>query len=160
MSARPRHAPGHMPAHAPSIRTLSRAEIDDVLLRNHVGRIAYAFHDRVDIEPIHYVYENGRVYGRTSTGAKLATLRHNPWVAFEVDEVDGLFDWVSVVLHGTFYRLEPDLPHEHDLREHVLTRLRELVPRALSPGDPTPWRDVLFRIVVNEAAGREARHEG
>ena len=40
----------------PRIRELTRAEIEALLTRNNVGRIAYAFKDRVDIEPINYVY--------------------------------------------------------------------------------------------------------
>lgn len=57
--------------------------------RNRVGRLAFSFRDRVDIEPLHYVFRGGWLYGRPSPGSKLQTLRHNPWVAFEVDEIDG-----------------------------------------------------------------------
>ena len=55
--------------------------------RAHVGRLAFTFHDRVDIEPISHVYSEGWVYARTSPGTKLTTVKHHPWVAFEVDEV-------------------------------------------------------------------------
>jgi hypothetical protein len=34
------------PAAAPVFKTLSRQECESVLLRNNVGRIAYAVHDR------------------------------------------------------------------------------------------------------------------
>jgi nitroimidazol reductase NimA-like FMN-containing flavoprotein (pyridoxamine 5'-phosphate oxidase superfamily) len=33
----------------PSFRELDRAECDAILARNQLGRIAFAFHDRVDI---------------------------------------------------------------------------------------------------------------
>jgi len=39
----------------PSFRALDEEESQAILSRNHVGRIAYSFHDRDDIEPIHYV---------------------------------------------------------------------------------------------------------
>src|SRR6476620_8514797 len=68
-------------------RELPRDEIEEMLLRNKVGRLAFSFHDRVDIQPIHYVYERGWLYGRTSEGEKMATLQHNQWVAFEIDEI-------------------------------------------------------------------------
>src|SRR6476659_6971000 len=90
---------GSMVAHAqtetnagPRIRELTRDEMEALLTRNNVGRIAYAFKDRVDIEPINYVYKDGWVYCRTSHGSKLETMEHHRWVAFEVDEVRGLFD--------------------------------------------------------------------
>ncbi|HEX5870360.1 MAG TPA: hypothetical protein VFY65_08095, partial [Longimicrobium sp.] len=34
--------------------------------------------------------------------------------------------------------------------------LRELIPETLTPGDPVPFRTVLFRIAVQEMTGREA----
>ena len=57
-----------MPAAAPTFRELSARESTALLRRNHVGRMAFAFHNRVDIVPIHYVYSGGWVYGRTSLG--------------------------------------------------------------------------------------------
>jgi uncharacterized protein len=144
----------------PVIRDLSADECAAVLARGHVGRLAFALHDRVDIQPVHYVYDDGWLYGRTSTGAKLATLRHNPWVAFEVDEVRAPYDWTSVVVRGSFHQLaEPEdaAPRERLAREHAIELLRALVPRTLRPGDPTPWRDVVFRIAIDEITGREAR---
>src|SRR6478752_7743534 len=56
----------------------------------HGKGTCYAFHDRVDIEPINYVYADGWVYCRTSVGVKLDTMERHRWVAFEVDEVRGL----------------------------------------------------------------------
>jgi len=38
------------------IRDLERSEIEMIVSRNNVGRLAFTFHDRVDIEPIHYIY--------------------------------------------------------------------------------------------------------
>ncbi len=61
----------------PEFRTLSTAETARILRRNHVGRIAYAYRDRVDIQPIHYVFASGWIYGRTSPGTKLSLIRHN-----------------------------------------------------------------------------------
>lgn len=89
------------------IKELTRVEIETILSRNHVGRVAFSFRDRVDIRPIHYVYKNGWIYGCTSKGGKLETIAHNMWVAFEVDEVAGTFDWRSIVIRGAFYIMSP-----------------------------------------------------
>lgn len=142
----------------PMFRELTTAEVDALLARNHVGRIAYSFHDRVDIEPIHYVFADGAIYMRTAPGTKLATLAHVPWVAFETDEVDGPFDWRSVVAHGTVYVLS-DVGSD-EARAHyrqALERLRELSPRALTVDDPVPERRVVLKLHLSEVAGREAR---
>jgi nitroimidazol reductase NimA-like FMN-containing flavoprotein (pyridoxamine 5'-phosphate oxidase superfamily) len=156
--ARPRSSRvADAPAAAPTIRPLSRPECDAILERNNLGRLAFSFHDRVDIEPMHYVHDNGWLIGRTSYGAKLSTLRHSPWVAFEVDEVAGLFDWRSVVVHGVFDILTADGPAANVQRwEHAIEALRRLVPATAAPGDPVPFRTVVFRIGVDSVSGRES----
>ena len=113
------NAGGEMPrTREPTFRDLDETETHDLLARNHVGRIAYSFHDRVDIEPISYVFADGAIYLRTTPGSKLETLAHSPWVAFEVDEVSGPFDWKSAVAHGTIYTLH-DAGGEIDERRIV-----------------------------------------
>ena len=139
----------------PSIRELTRAECDALLARNHVGRIAFSFHDRVDLEPVHYVYSNGWLHGRTSPGTKLSTLRHHPWVAFEVDEIEGLFDWKSVIVHGVVHIPDPDgSPDDVASFASILAHIREIVPHALEDADPTPERQVLVRVYAEEVTGR------
>ena len=139
----------------PSVRELTRDECDALLARNHIGRIAFTFHDRVDLEPVHYVYSGGWLHGRTSPGTKLSTLRHHPWIAFEVDEVEGLYDWESVIVHGVVHIPDSDgSPADIAAYESTLGLVRELVPHALDAGDPTPERQVLFRIYVEEVTGR------
>jgi len=142
----------------PVFRKLNANETIAILARNHVARVAYTFHDRVDIEPISYVFAGGAIYMRTSPGSKLATLAHMPWVAFEVDEVDGPFDWRSVVVYGTVYLLHEDgSPTERTTYRFAVEQLRALVRHALEGDDPTPARRVLVRLQPGELTGREAR---
>lgn len=142
---------------APAFRSLERREIDAILARNHVGRLAYMLGGKVDIEPIHYVFAEGTLYGRTAPGTKLSALEQDYWVAVEVDEVDALFDWRSVVVHGGFHRIPPDQPGTQQvLWQRAVDLLRGLVPETLTSADPTPRRTVLFRIPIQQAEGREA----
>lgn len=128
-----------------------------LLARNGVGRLAFTFHDRVDIEPISYTYDNGWLYGRTSKGAKFVTVKHHPWVALQVDEVRSEQDWISVVVHGTFYVLEPSQapndPAAFDLALSILSRRN---PDAFTAQDAAPHRNVVFRIHVGDITGRKA----
>lgn len=145
----------------PHFRELDRAEIDVILARNNVGRIAYARKNIVNIQPVHYVYSGGWIVGRTSYGAKFEALGETAYrwwpVAFEVDEVNDLFDWRSVVIQGGFFVLDPEgSPPERQAWEEALEHVRTLIPDALREGDPTPSRTILFRISVQEATGREA----
>jgi uncharacterized protein len=142
----------------PSFVELPHADAVALLERNHVGRIAYAFHDRVDIEPIGYVYRDGWIYLRTSPGAKLATLHHHQWIAFQVDDVQSPFDWQSVVVHGTTYFLDPNRgPHDRTEYDAALDVIRSIDPGALTERDLTPERTHLFRVHAGEITGRQAR---
>ena len=141
----------------PTFRDLSVDEATELLARNHVGRIAYSFHDRVDIEPLSYIFADGAVYLRTTPGSKLETLAHSPWVAFEVDEVKGPFDWRSVVAHGTVYVLQEGGGEvAREAYRVALDRIRQLVPAALTPRDPTPTRQVILKLHLASLRGRSA----
>ena len=142
---------------APTFRELARDECDALLARNHVGRVAFTFHDRVDLEPVHYVYAEGWIHGRTAPGAKVAVLRHHPWVAFEVDEVEDLFDWRSVIVHGVVEMPDADgSPADREAYERTLTHIRTVLPSALGASDPVPERVLPFRIHVDAISGRAA----
>jgi uncharacterized protein len=142
--------------HVLEARKLEEAEIRAVLARNFVGRLAYARGNHADIEPIHYVYSDGWIYGRTSRGRKLEKTGETWWpVAFEVDEIESLYRWRSVVVSGGFYVLSPEGPDwEREERERGVQLLRSLVPETFTDADPFPYRDVVFRIAVQEATGR------
>ena len=145
----------------PAFRALDLAECDAILDRNSVGRIAFSFHDRVDIEPLHYVRDAEWLYIRTSEGSKMTVIAHNHWVAFEVDEVEGVFDWRSVVVRGTVYAVDPEGPPlERRAHAHAVALLKALVPRTLEAGDPVPFRDLVFRIHIDEVTGRAASTAG
>ena len=142
----------------PGFRALSREECEAILARNHVGRIAYAKQNHVDIEPLHYVYDDGWIYGRTSHGAKIEATGVTWWpVAFEVDEVEELFRWRSVVVHGGFYVLDAEgAEWERDEWRRGIELLRGLLPETLAEGDPVAFRTVVFRMAAQEMTGREA----
>lgn len=141
----------------PRFFELSNAGAVELLRRNHVGRLAFTFHDRVDVEPLSYVFDDEWLYGRTSQGTKLTTVLHHPWVALEVDEIEGAYDWRSVVAHGTIYFMEPEGgDREREAYARGLELLRALDERILTSADRAPDRTTLFRIHVDDVVGRAA----
>lgn len=138
----------------PAFRDLSDEECTAILERNRIGRLAFTFHDRVDVQPLLYLFDDGWLYGRTSEGEKLITLTHNQWVAFEVDEVAGQFDWKSVVVRGSFFRLDEPDRADPEVTAHAVALLRRIAPETLSASDPAPHRHVLFRVSIREMTGR------
>ena len=142
----------------PVFEKLDRRECEEILARNHVGRLAYARGNHIDIEPLHYVYSDGWIYGRTSEGTKIQMTGYSWWpVAFEVDEVENLFRWKSVVVHGGFYTI-PFRGTGWEVEEWKKGKelLRTLIPETFEENDPLPDRNILFRIALQEVTGRAA----
>src|SRR6476469_10711531 len=125
---------------APAFTTLDRSQCEQILNRNMVGRLAFSIHDRVSILPVHYVYNEGWIYGRTSPGGKLLDIIRNRRVAFEVDESEGLFSWCSVVVHGPLYLIDPDRSaKEKETFDYALRMVRRILPTTMGKADPVPF---------------------
>jgi hypothetical protein len=78
-------------------------------------------------------------------------------VAFEVDQVEALFTWQSVVVHGRIEFPDPDGSAQEQARYAAgVAAFRSLVPEAFTPTDPTPDRDLVFMIPVHDLEGRSA----
>ena len=148
----------HATAPPPVFDELDSTQCHIILDRNRVGRIAYSLHDQVDIAPVHYVRRGSWLYGRMAPGTKLTTLTRSPWVAVEVDEIEGLFEWRSVVVHGAFYHLTPGgTTYDVNAWETGIEALCELIPTTFLRSDPIPFRTVMFRISIDRLSGRSAR---
>jgi nitroimidazol reductase NimA-like FMN-containing flavoprotein (pyridoxamine 5'-phosphate oxidase superfamily) len=144
-------------AQGPVFSDLSRDECEALLSRLSIGRLAFVFRDRVDVEPIHFVFDNGRIFFRTAPGSKLTTLLHHPWVALEVDDVRGMFDWRSVVVHGTVYLLsEAGSDADKAAYRDALRALRRVLPETLRAGDPFAFRDIVVELGIDTITGRAA----
>lgn len=144
------------------IRVTTKALDDEsmtaLLTRHHVGRMAYTLHDRLSIALTNYLFSDGWIYSRMEMGSELVTLLHNRWVAFEVDEVDGLYDWRTVSINGSVQFLNNG-PTAIEAREfETATHLvQSVVPSVFTSADPMPSRVQLFRIHVDQMVGSEAR---
>ena len=137
---------------------MSTAEALRVLRRNAIGRIAYSLHDRVEVVPIHYIADGRWLYVRTSPGFKVAILARNRWLALETDEIESMFSWRSVLVHGTAYVLSSDAtPDLARLYDRAVRKLRALMPEALTVEDPVAFRSVSLGIHIDAISGREAR---
>jgi nitroimidazol reductase NimA-like FMN-containing flavoprotein (pyridoxamine 5'-phosphate oxidase superfamily) len=146
-----------MTSQAVTFESLTRPQMEALLRRHNVGRIAFWDGRRVDVEPIGYVFDDGALYGRAAPGTRMAVLAGQPWVAFEVDEIRGPFDWASVVAKGTVYVVEPGQAiAQQEQYEKALRVIRSAMPDALTEHDPVPARSILFRLHIDEMEGRSA----
>jgi len=138
-----------------TISDINATDARALLQRNHIGRLAFSLHDRVDIEPLSYICDGDWIFMRTSEGRKAKILRHHPWVAFQVDEIRSRSQWHSVVVHGRVQNLPEDgTPPELQLRARAIAALRLLDPEATGPSDAFPHRDQVLRLHIDEVTGR------
>lgn len=64
-----------------------RKEIDDVLTKAQVGRLAASMDNRPYVVPMNFVYHQGKIYFHSAPeGQMLSYLKANNQVCFEVDE--------------------------------------------------------------------------
>ncbi len=141
-----------------TVRDLDAQEVESLLAKHHVGSMAIAFHDRVTIELVSYVYADHWIYARMEDGPDLTTLQHHHWVAFQVSEIDGIYDWRTATAHGSVQLLfDERTPREAEEYRNALELVRSAVPDVFTPRDPMPQRVQMFRLYTDEVRGREAQ---
>lgn len=143
------------------IGELSEKQIEQLLSKQIIGRIACHRKDFVYLIPISYAYEGGALYARGFSGLKFDIMRQNPNVCFETDDVTDMANWKSVIAWGKFEELKNDerrkglkiLLHRHvPLSSSVLTHLGEEWP--FSEQNLDKIVGVVFRINIIKKTGK------
>ncbi len=102
------------------MKNLTKEACLALLGNNYIGRIAYISQGKADIIPITYFYDSAHqsIITYSGLGNKIAAMRKNNAVSFQVDEITSLDTWKSVLLYGEFEELQ-GLDAKHLL--HVFT---------------------------------------
>ncbi len=140
----------------PRTRAMTRRQVECVLERNHVARVAFVHDGRVELRPVHYVYNCGIFFGRSASGTKTNAWHGRPEVVLEIDEIEETFKWRCVIARGTIALLKPrGTRDDRDAYWAAVSILRSLVPGTLTERDATPDRTFVFRVEPFEITGRE-----
>lgn len=88
------------------IGVLNDQQIDSFLRSQLVGRIGcYAF-GKAYVVPTTYYYDGAFIYGHAYEDQKIKMLRENPVTCFEVDRIEDMANWQSVIINGKYEELE------------------------------------------------------
>jgi nitroimidazol reductase NimA-like FMN-containing flavoprotein (pyridoxamine 5'-phosphate oxidase superfamily) len=138
--------------------TLDRDQIDRVLHACAVGRIGVHSQGRTYVVPVSYVYDGDAIYGRSADGLKIRMMRADPEVCFEVDNIDDMANWRSVIAWGTYEELEGDVAvaamNLLSSRLGPLTSSETAGPVGRGKGHAGNAVDVAYRIRLTERTGR------
>ncbi len=88
---------------------LNNNQIENLLHSQELGRIGCHTDDTTYVVPVSYAYDGTYIYGHTKEGMKIDMMRKNPKVCFEVDVMENMSNWRSVIAWGKFKELkEPE----------------------------------------------------
>jgi nitroimidazol reductase NimA-like FMN-containing flavoprotein (pyridoxamine 5'-phosphate oxidase superfamily) len=141
---------------------LGKAQIEKVITDNIVGRLGCHADGKTYVVPISYAYDGRFIYARTFEGLKISMMRKNPDVCFQIDEMENMANWRSVVAWGTFEELTGEEERNAGLQKLIARILPEISSETvkLSPQWPFPTEDytkiegIVFRIRLTEKSGR------
>ena len=85
--------------------SLVNAEIDQILQTERLGRIGCYANGKVYVVPTTYAYDGKYIYGHSREGLKIDMMRKNPNICFEVDAMDDMANWKSVIIQGVYQEL-------------------------------------------------------
>jgi len=150
--------------------TLDQAQIDRVLRSEVVGRIGCHADGRTYVVPITYAYDGQNILCHSIDGMKLRLMRANPHVCFEVEHIDNMANWLSVIAWGAFEELSGK-DAEEALRRLVsrlmslavsetIEPLREVVSRTYAAKAGNGGPAAVYRIRLEERTGRYEREYG
>jgi uncharacterized protein len=143
------------------IQKLTQTECDAILARTHVGHLACARHDQPYVVPVHFSYDAPErcLYSFSAVGQKIAWMRANPKVCFEVEDITDKDHWTTVIVTGRYVEIS-QRPEEADVRQRA-RQLFQQRPEWWFPGAAkTTTREhpdvVIYRIYVDSITGRRA----
>ena len=148
------------------IGQLKPSEMEALLAAEATGRIGCHAEGKTYVVPVTYVYRDGFIFCHTGEGMKVAMMRQNPSVCFEVDHTEDLRRWKSVIIQGKFSELHGE--EASKAMTYLSTRLfPDGIPKAPEAEGLFPELDravldgrrgLVFKIRVTEMTGRFERH--
>lgn len=89
-------------------RALTDNEIHEILQKGCYGHLGCIDGGQPLVIPITYVYDAHAIFSFSFEGGKIAAMRKNPAVCFQVEQLHGTDGWRSVMIWGTFEEVQGD----------------------------------------------------
>ena len=146
------------------IQDLATKEGKQLLSDNYIGHLAFIAGEWPYSIPITYYYNAAKnmIISYAAEGHKIEAMRTNPNVSLEVNEINSVSTWRSVLAHGKFEELQgiDARYHLHEFAEGVkaiILRKEGKDARAISEFSckmESNQNPIVFRIVVDEMTAK------
>ena len=141
---------------------LKDEEVEKLIHDNIVGRIGCHAKGKTYVVPISYAYDGCCLYFHTYEGMMINMLRENPEACFQVDNMENMAEWQSVIAWGTFEELTQAKERSIGLEKLTQRMLPYLASETvkLHPQWPFPPEDlqkikgIVFKLKLSEKSGR------
>jgi nitroimidazol reductase NimA-like FMN-containing flavoprotein (pyridoxamine 5'-phosphate oxidase superfamily) len=142
---------------------LNTEQIELLLKSEVIGRIGCCADNKVYVVPVTYAYDGTYVYAHSKEGMKIRMMRKSPEVCFEIDQMQNMANWQSVIASGKFEELEDEEARMKGM-QFLMNRLKPLMTsESAQPShgfsnshqlDVQGFHAVVFRIKLTEKTGR------
>jgi nitroimidazol reductase NimA-like FMN-containing flavoprotein (pyridoxamine 5'-phosphate oxidase superfamily) len=141
---------------------LNSDAIETLLEHQYFGRLGCHSNDFTYIVPISYAYDGSAIYCHCDPGKKVEVMRENPKVCFEVDTLENLANWQSVIAWGDYEEISDPALREKALQILFDRKLPTVVSNTIKlcedwpfhPGDLNEVPGIVFRIKLTKKTGR------
>lgn len=141
---------------------LTTGQIESVLHNLIVGRIGCHADGLTYVVPVTYAYDGHYVYGHTDEGLKIDLMRKNPNICFQVDSMENMGNWRSVIAWGEFEELKKLEERERGMRilmDRTLPFLtgETTIHHAMTDGHrkaTKAMQGIVYRIKLTKKTGR------
>jgi nitroimidazol reductase NimA-like FMN-containing flavoprotein (pyridoxamine 5'-phosphate oxidase superfamily) len=142
---------------------LNDAQIDQILHAQLIGRIGCCTNDKMYVVPVTYAFYRGYIYAHSKEGMKVQMMRKNFNVCFQVDTIENMTNWRSVIVWGEYEELKTEKDQEAGMKI-MMDRLAPFItsesiraahsfshpPEVVEKGS----KAVVYRIRIFEKTGR------
>lgn len=141
---------------------LNDQEIEDLLKSQAWGRIGCHSDGVTYVVPVNYIYDGTNIYAHSDEGMKVTMMRKNPEVCFEVDIIQNIVNWKSVIAWGRFEEIT-DINEKEEITRELINSITPLLSDKGHPSHGITEREsdigtfiqlILYKINLRWKTGR------
>ena len=139
------------------VKAMSRPEIVALLRRGQTGHLGCSRDGHPYVVPMHYAFDSEDLYFFTTEGTKTEYIAANSEVCFQVEEVEDVRNWASVMALGPAERLHK--PEELEYAMRLLAGRNPTLEPAVNETKVGAWRRfnniAVYRVRPHSLHGRK-----